>query len=348
MLNKPFLIPGEASKTVHVAYDIGSGGIKVSAALINEQSGAIEEVFLEQRLPIQFARDMLMNKGSFTNSITHLAAHEIKQVKDKVTHYFSDGLKTIVHQAVATAAFRQAENGKEAAKEISDLVGFNIHIINCKQEGLLAFQSARTQFVGNDMVVFDLGGGSVQFTGMQNSQIYVCGIPIGVETFTGKLQEHLRKPAASSLNPFNFLTTEATFELANQIIDSHMGSIDEIKAIIKEGANVVGVGAVHNIAIYPIITTILGSNANYSVANIELTITKLLDKSDEELLEIEPNPIFAQILLPTLIFNLALMNALEITDIQLINVANTLGLLKDGIPKEDPSSRSCSPTLTRF
>ncbi|MCS5712258.1 Ppx/GppA phosphatase family protein [Candidatus Berkiella aquae] len=318
---------GAAEPITKIAYDIGSGGIKTTViSKILQKDGNVEEVVLDKRLPIQFARNLRLNKGQFSPDIVKLAIDSLKAFISEICNSSSD--QKIEHYAVATAAFRQAENGKEVVQEISEAVGFPIDIISYKQEGLLAYYSAKTK-LSEDKIIFDLGGGSMQFVYKSpDDALQIAGIDLGVETFTGELQKSLNNSTVS-LNPFSEEKYQLAQNVAMKLIDQSIADMGSLKSLIKENLPVMCVGAVHNVAIYPIIEKIVGAGVSYSADNLEKTIMALLDKSDEELLAVEENINFAQILLPTLILSLAMMQRLGISQMQPLNVSNTLGLLQD-------------------
>lgn len=66
-------------------------------------------------------------------------------------------------RVVATAAIRDAENGKKAAKKIAEIAGVPVEILSEKAEGRLAFLGATKTLdhsVDGEVAVVDVGGGS--------------------------------------------------------------------------------------------------------------------------------------------------------------------------------------------
>ena len=76
--------------------------------------------------------------------------------------------------AVATAAVREASNGQAFVTDVREQTNLNIQIISGELEARLALSGARrglSQVVGEDMLLFDIGGGSTEFTRVRQGQI---------------------------------------------------------------------------------------------------------------------------------------------------------------------------------
>ena len=76
-------------------------------------------------------------------------------------------IKVAAIQAVATAAVREAGNGTAFIAQVYQQTGLRIHIISGHQEAALALAGARLglpEHIGCDMLLFDIGGGSTEFT----------------------------------------------------------------------------------------------------------------------------------------------------------------------------------------
>jgi len=75
--------------------------------------------------------------------------------------------------AVATAAMREAENGKIFAREVEERTGIRIRIINGDTEAAMSLQGScavLTPEVRHDMLLFDIGGGSTEFIRADDGQ----------------------------------------------------------------------------------------------------------------------------------------------------------------------------------
>jgi exopolyphosphatase/pppGpp-phosphohydrolase len=203
-----------------------------------------------------------------------------------------------------------------------------IDIISAQQEGLLAYYGIKSKCLKTDPIVFDLGGGSIQFTYEVGGNHEVIGLPYGVETFTGLLQKELGLTSNETLNPFNAAKVAVAANLADSLLNNYEREFSRLRALIaSQNRPVICTGAVHNIAIYQIMQKVLGEKIDYSRANLEGVIKALTNKSDADLASVEPNPQYAQIQLPTLILALKTMEGLGIEQMQVMNMGNTQALL---------------------
>jgi len=67
---------------------------------------------------------------------------------------------------LATAAAREAENGPSFIKTAEEILGTSIHVLTGAEEALFAAQGIQCGFLHPKGVVADMGGGSVEFTGI--------------------------------------------------------------------------------------------------------------------------------------------------------------------------------------
>ena len=67
-------------------------------------------------------------------------------------------------RAVATSAMRDATNGDEVVEQVLDETGIELEIISGSQEAQFGFLGAVFTLPAHDGVLFDIGGGSVEFS----------------------------------------------------------------------------------------------------------------------------------------------------------------------------------------
>jgi len=76
------------------------------------------------------------------------------------------GVRPEQANAVATAAMREADNGKAFAREVEERTGIRIRIIDGDTEAAMSLKGScavLTPDVRHDMLLFDIGGGSTEF-----------------------------------------------------------------------------------------------------------------------------------------------------------------------------------------
>lgn len=149
------------------AIDIGSNTTRVLVAEPDE--GQLRKC-MEQRAYTQIGKDL---KGG-----SKISAGKVEEVAEVVATQIrlANEIGAEAIRIVATAAIREAKNGKKAAKEIGRHVGEPVEILSEHEEGRLAFIGA-TKTLGHPVkgkiAVVDVGGGS--------SEIIVGTVADGVE-----------------------------------------------------------------------------------------------------------------------------------------------------------------------
>ena len=90
-------------------------------------------------------------------------------------------------RAVATSAVRDAANGKALCDDIFKETGIRLEILDCREEGLLTLRGvlAGIDDPKGDFLVFDVGGGSTEYTLTRNREpIFTESLPLGVVRLT--------------------------------------------------------------------------------------------------------------------------------------------------------------------
>jgi exopolyphosphatase/guanosine-5'-triphosphate,3'-diphosphate pyrophosphatase len=140
------------------AIDIGSNTTRILVA--EPKDGQLAKV-MEQRAYTRIgkAKD---GKGRISKE----KIHEVAEVVDTQVRLAREvGAESF--RAVATAAIRDARNGKQAVEAISKRSGIPVEIVSESEEGRLAFIGATKALghpIGGRIAVVDVGGGSTEIT----------------------------------------------------------------------------------------------------------------------------------------------------------------------------------------
>jgi exopolyphosphatase/guanosine-5'-triphosphate,3'-diphosphate pyrophosphatase len=136
------------------AIDIGSNTTRV---LVAEPDGGQLRKVMEQRAYTQIGKDAKKD-----STISEKKAAEVADVVSTQVR-LADELGAESIRVVATAALRDAGNGKEVAGEIARVAGLPVDLLSEEEEGRLAFIGA-TKTLGHpvegEIGVVDVGGGS--------------------------------------------------------------------------------------------------------------------------------------------------------------------------------------------
>tara|TARA_B100000700_G_scaffold14659_1_gene14443 strand:+ start:410 stop:1903 length:1494 start_codon:yes stop_codon:yes gene_type:complete len=83
-------------------------------------------------------------------------------------------------QVIATAAVRDASDGKEFIKELENFFDFSVKILSGKEEAYLSALGVICAFPNSTGIACDLGGGSLELASIKKGRIYDCtSLPIG-------------------------------------------------------------------------------------------------------------------------------------------------------------------------
>ncbi len=225
--------------------DIGSGTTKIRLAQVDVCQKKIEKIIFEKSVPIAFKDDLSRSsKKQFSDKIVQEAISKLKEIEEEVSSE-----KPFAIYAVATSAFREATNARIAAKFISKKIGSPLKIIDQKKEGLLGFLAASsvTHYPENEIIVWDIGGGSQQITMLNKSKAKVFLGKVASGSFKNYIISKIqKKDLMTNLSPNPISLYHGALALNYLFSDAK-----KIPKVIKEALlnphyKIIGIGGVHN------------------------------------------------------------------------------------------------------
>lgn len=202
--------------------DIGSGTTKGLIAEVDICEKKIIKVIFEDRLPLSF--NEALEKSSqkiIPDNTVNEAIPQMRSLVAKMQEFKPTSIK-----AVATSVFRVANNGQNVAKNISTALQIPVTVITQEQEAELGYLSAlavSNAFVNNktlpsasNIIVWDIGGGSMQMYAVKNGTHHVYKGDLASVTFKNKVLQVLQfkdPKTSSSPNPLG-KNREAALQLA--------------------------------------------------------------------------------------------------------------------------------------
>jgi hypothetical protein len=201
------------------AVDLGSGTIKMQAALVDTRSNTLlEPPFYSKYLPLSLTEDAAINAGYISDKAIQSAIDILELLKGEVA---SASISHCEFSGIATAVFRNAFNGKEALREIEKTTGIRFELCSQQLEGELGYLTAKAQNNSihcENLIAWDSGYGSFQLTSRKKEGFDVYLGPVGhgsvrvlLSTTIRNNDEHL---PCSSLNP---ISMQEALELQNHI-----------------------------------------------------------------------------------------------------------------------------------
>lgn len=300
------------------AIDIGSGGTKVAIADIDTETNQIVEIVFDTSFPVPYQASLDKSEdGTFDVATKELGLKTFKEIKDITDQY---QVQKIV--AIATSAFRKANNSKGFISEIERQTNISVQIIPQREEGEIAFFSALAsgEFNREEAVVWDIGTGSLQITtANENDGLTVyMGEQMGSVAFKNYIVDAIQEndiEDSVSPNPMSEEDLKAADRYARAFARK---AYPIIKQKIQTQGTVIGIGRLFYHSIRP-----LASEGDVITRNgLRKFIENSLNKTDEEL----ENP-FAHVDVSNCILTLAIMKALHIQEIRPIETTTTRGLL---------------------
>jgi len=299
------------------ALDIGSATMKMKTARVDKCSKKIVGIITKKEVKVPFAentRDQRLSRDVQDKGLEQLQALK----KEALAH------GTTSFAGVATAAFRSAANSAQFLAEINDNLGINIRLISQDEEAILGYMaaSARTQDSSGDIVVWDIGGNSMQLILKgkdQNYRIY-RGQLASISFKNQLLEKILHRPVSAQVspNPIGSQNLSPALEIARE---AAADVPDEIKRYIRQsGTTVIGIGGVHNQSI----RKQTGVAPAYRREDLLKTVKEKLDLTDAQI-----GGHYAETDVSNLILVLGFMQKLDIEEVQLVDVNLTDGILID-------------------
>ena len=182
-----------------VAFDIGSGQIKMQVSDVDTTIGKLASVLLTDNAKVPLREDLVKSlDGRFSSEIENRLVQSITDLIKKAEPFHPQE-----SHAVATESFRLAKNGHALIELIKKETGLYITIISQEEEGILGFISATNEVNANPtkVVSWDFGGGSFQITTKSEDRFFVYQGKLGKIPFRNALLHIQDKDVNQTLTP---------------------------------------------------------------------------------------------------------------------------------------------------
>lgn len=312
------LVAQSAKTHIRAAIDIGSGGPKLRIAEIDSTTNKIIKLLQVKQYPVIFQESL--SQGSDKTLSPTIIEQGIQAIKEAIFLAKSCDAEGIV--MIGTSVFRNAVNGKQFANVIQRETHLPVHVLDQKLEGILAFQAAlaQTNTSKEDLIVWDIGGGSTQFIGINNGSFLVYESSEGSGRFRDFIITSIQnKNIQEWKSPNPISQREAGTAKAHAAILSKR--VDQIfkDKLQKPATTVVGVGSVFGRGI----ASLLQGKNSFTNEDLAAVVDKLMGKSDADL----GGGVFACIEVSNALLALGFMEGLGIKQMSLIDVNNADGAL---------------------
>lgn len=298
------------------AIDFGSGTTKFIAADVDRCEKQILQIIHEDRLQISL-NEYLEKSNNGEVRLDDLRKY-IPQLRKSLQTLQEKGVQRPF--AVATSVFRVAKNGLEMARLLKNELKVDVQIISQDQEAELGYYSALAKLKTEQtrMIVWDIGGGSMQMFAKQGNQDHIYRGDLASVTFKNQVLRDLKfadPKVTTSPNPLGRARAAAV-----QIAKNHAHL--NVPLYFKReasSANVIGVGGVLSISV---LKQTGNTEAAFDQGDLEKALewrSKLTDK--------EINSPYSATDVTNIALVLGYMRALNIQSVQVVDAALGEGLI---------------------
>lgn len=319
ILSFPLSAMAENTHVIRAAIEIGMGGPKLQVAEVNPKTNKIVKMLHTQRYFVNFY-DSLSDKPDkqLCPEIMKDGLKAFKEAIDKANSFKVDGIV-----AIATASFRSAQNGDQFAMDLQDETGIKVHIVDQHLEGILTFQAAlsRLDVDAEHLVVWDIGGGSIQFIGTapDGSFLVDCG-EVGVGHFKDFIIENIQQRNINEAKSPNPMSAEDIVQAEAHARNLSKGLSQVFRDKISHPHTVVvGAGSVFGFGIHGMVK---GKNP-FFIKDLSDVALSLPGKTDADL----GGGDFAFVEGANVVLTLGFMKGLKIEEMRTINANNADGAI---------------------
>lgn len=315
----PLLAATSPATVVRAAIDIGMGGPKLQVAEVDPTTHKVVSLLHTQRYFVNFYHDLSQSADNTLSSA--IMEQGLQAFNDAVNAARSFNVEGVA--AVATAAFRAASNGDLFADKLQADAGVPVHIIDQELEGKLAFQAviSKLDVDAENLVVWDIGGGSIQFVGTKPDGSYVVDCAdYGVGAFKDYIIEVIQQRDIKYSYSPNPMSSDDVFKAEARARELSTGINAELKGKLADPTTiVVGAGSVFGYGI----AGLLQHKTPFTIDDLTTVVQSLPGKTDVDL----GGGDFACVEGSNAILVLGFMQNLHIGELRIININNADGAL---------------------
>ncbi len=303
------------------AIDIGSNAIRLTTAdLKNKDKILVDEKI---RIPIRLGTHAFSEKQLFSKKFIKYAEKTFKEIRITL-----DNLNVTRCRTVATSALRDAKNSKEFIDAIYKSSGIKIHTISGNTEAdliLKAIQNSDEIDDNADYLLFDLGGGSLELSLIEDGDIISSN---SIDLGTVRLLEFIKK--------------HNNKKEIDQAINEKLKSVKTfLKKELKNSKNLTVVGTGGNFRRLIKLKNIIWNKSSKFVTVEEINlILKILEKTSylEKIQKFDLRPDRADIIVPALTLISKVLEDLPVKKVTAPRIGLIQGILldmSDGMTKVD-------------
>lgn len=301
-----------ASTRIRAALDIGSGATKLRVAEVDLENNRIVKVLESKSFTTPYQEKLSKSpEGLFDEEVMKIGLNALIEAQSIANKH---GAEKVI--AVATAAFRSAKNSDAFIKTIYNTTGIEVNVIDQGLEGELAFKAVQSQLGVDpaDLVVWDIGGGSLQLTTVdEEGELVIYRGTEASTPFKNFVIAEIQEKPLSDVNSPNPLDVKEIIQA-----NAHAQRLaQKVNSLIKKKINdpntvTVGVG---NIFGYQL-TSMFNKSNQFTRTALAAKVANLAGKNDRDV----GGGDFANVYVTNATLILGFMEGLEIDKMQITDI----------------------------
>jgi len=299
--------------TTRAVFDIGSGSTRIVVAKVDSCRNKLVEVLRTGKEAVLYKVDLdASTTMTFSKKIIEEGGAKIKKLLTLASDVHKENIR-----AVATAAFREANNSRDAVEYIKKATGVEIRILSQQDEAIVGYMAVLSsgKELDENSVIWDIGAASMQLIYKKNDYETYLGSMASVPFKNEIIRRILGKDPRTTTtpNPLGKLAHDAVV-LARNFAKNTLPP----NFIFKTPPKVFGVGGVH----FHSVAEKCELKERYSVSMLEKCLEKRSNFTDAQLGE----PEYAATEVSNLALVLGFMQAMHFDEVVPINVNNAHGV----------------------
>ncbi len=297
------------------AFDIGSATMKIKTAKVDTCSNINLGLVFQKEVKVAFSENT--RNQQLSTDIQNKGLEQLSLLKGEAQ---TRGAKKFA--GVATAAFRQADNTPQFLDNIKDKTGISVKLISQDEEAILGYKAATAFAPDEPIVVWDIGGNSMQIIAQDSSGQYIIyrGKTASVSFKNLILEKISRKSegVTASPNPIGRQNLTAALDIAVNTAQDIPSELQ--KCMRQKEVKIVGIGGVHNQSVRKQVN----ASRLFTRDDLAQTLNNRIEWTDAQI-----GGHYADTDISNLILVLGFMKKLDIDRVYLKDVNLTDGLLME-------------------
>ncbi len=302
------------------AFDIGSGKFKLLVADVCGQNVILEK--FSKVVRVGLASDLAASPDRvLSESIRERSVAVLRELKNEALALGATQL-----QGIATAVFREAENGEAFLNSLIRETRIPLKLVSQEDEGVFGFHTVLAlspEFEEDSMIAWDSGSASFQIVAKESDRYAIYEGSLGVVSVTKAFLEEVRGISYSKIEAINPETSKECQSLA-EVIKKKITQPDWLNHRLRDSKTVV-VSIGDSGSIFSIAAKVIESN-RYTIQQVQGVAHDLAGLPDDALVSLSASS--PETVVIRVVFLATVMEVLGIREVLFKEtLGSTLGIL---------------------